>query len=95
MSHGMCTFCGHGGHRASTCPRRRGLQLVITFGLGLSLSGCAELGKVAPQLAVVDTFCLNAQKKTWSMSDTPETIREARIHNGVIDRRCGGGKAKS
>lgn len=47
------------------------------------------MSKVAPQLAVVDTYCLSAQKRAWSLSDSPESIREARVHNAAIDKRCG------
>ncbi len=85
----QCTHCGHVGHRASNCPRRRGERVAVAA-LALSLlSGCAALKEAAPQLAVVDTFCLNAQKRTWSMSDSPESIRDARVHNATIDKRCG------
>lgn len=55
----------------------------------LGLPGCAMFG-AAPEKTVVDTFCLMAKKRMWSLDrDPPDRIREARIHNEVIDRRCG------
>jgi hypothetical protein len=58
----------------------------------LLLAGCAtepppEPVKVAP--VVTDTFCETAIKRTWSVKDTPETIREAGTWNRAIDKRCG------
>jgi hypothetical protein len=51
----------------------------------LMLAGCATTqGEVA-----VDTYCASARKIPWSISDTPETIRAAEIHNRTIDLRCG------
>jgi uncharacterized lipoprotein YmbA len=50
----------------------------------LLLPGCATMKEVT----AVDTFCLQ-KKRTWSMDDTPETVREAQVFNGTIDRRCG------
>lgn len=83
----MCSHCGHAGHRASTCPKRRGLK-VAALTLALTLAGCADFKKMAPELAIVDTFCLNAQKRTWSLNDSPESIRDAQVHNAVIDKKC-------
>lgn len=54
------------------------------------LPGCAMF-KEATQTAAVDTFCLTAKKKMWSRDDSPESIRDARVHNETIDRRCGRG----
>lgn len=50
--------------------------------------GCALLSDPAPP-AVVDTFCLNAKKRSWSINDTPETARGVQVWNETIDRRCG------
>jgi hypothetical protein len=44
----------------------------------------------------VDTFCLNAKKRSWSVNDTVETIRDAEAWNRTVDLRCGiPGKAAS
>lgn len=52
-------------------------------------SGCWDSG---PETTVVDTFCLSARKRAWSINDTPESIRDAEAWNKAIDRRCGVGK---
>lgn len=44
--------------------------------LATLLLGCA---KDPPQQTAVDTFCLTAKKRTWSINDTAETIRDAEI----------------
>ena len=54
--------------------------------LAIMLCGCA---KEPPTRPISDTFCLTAEKRVWSIHDTPESIREARIWNATIDRRCG------
>jgi hypothetical protein len=49
--------------------------------------GCAMSAKQqAP--AVVDTFCLTARPRTWSVYDTADTIRDVEIWNATIERRC-------
>lgn len=42
-----------------------------------------------PETRVVDTFCLTAKKRLWSIDDTAETIQAAEIQNKTIDRKCG------
>ena len=54
------------------------------------VAAIAACAKDPPPMAV-DTFCLTAKKRTWSVSDTAETIRDAEIWNATIDRRCGSG----
>jgi hypothetical protein len=54
--------------------------------LAALLAGCA--GVPQPETAI-DTFCLTANKRSWSISDTAETIRDARAWNLLVDRRCG------
>ena len=64
--------------------------IVVMIALMMSiLPGCAMF-QAATQSTVVDTYCLTAKKRKWSVDDRPEVIREARIENQVIDRRCGG-----
>ena len=59
----------------------RTLGILLTCAL---LSGCATTGG-----KVVDTFCLSAKKRTWDPdTDSVQTMREAVVYNGVIDRRC-------
>lgn len=52
----------------------------------LALAGCATT-QSAP--VAVDTFCITAKKRTWSIHDTAETIRDAEAWNKTIDLRCG------
>jgi hypothetical protein len=40
-------------------------------------------------MQAVDTYCLTAKKIRWSTEDTPETIRQAEVHNRTVDLRCG------
>lgn len=49
------------------------------------LTGCAT----TQQAAVTDTFCLTAQKRSWSINDSAESIRSAEAWNAAIDRKCG------
>jgi hypothetical protein len=60
----------------------------IMLALVLLLSGCSLLDGV-PEKAVVDTLCLTAERKPWSVNDTSETIRDAKAWNRKIDRHCG------
>jgi hypothetical protein len=60
----------------------------------LLLAGCStaqppepEPLKVAP--VVTDTFCETVRKRTWSVKDTPDSIREAVAWNRAVDKRCG------
>lgn len=55
--------------------------------------GCQLFGGGDPQVTAVDTFCLSAQKRKWSVNDTPETIRDAEAWNTAIDKKCGTKKA--
>ena len=36
-------------------------------------------------MQVVDTYCLTSKKRIWSISDTPESIQAARVHNRTVD----------
>ncbi len=64
--------------------------------LALLLPGCALFGPTPPELTgVVDTYCLTAKKRIWSIEDSAETIRQAEIHNGTIDRKCGVKRAQA
>lgn len=67
--------------------------IIVSLAL-LALPGCALFQpQEPPQSAIVDTFCLTAKKRKFSIDrDPPDRIREARIHNEVIDRRCGVGR---
>jgi hypothetical protein len=51
----------------------------------LATAGCAT----TQQTTVVDTFCITAKKRYWSINDTAETIRDAEAWNKTIDLRCG------
>lgn len=54
--------------------------------LASMLAGCAT---EPPRQSVVDTFCLTAKKRIWSINDTAESIRAAEVWNRTVDRRCG------
>jgi len=60
----------------------------IMFAVVLLLPGCSLLDGV-PEKAVLDTLCLTAERKPWSVKDAPETIRDAKAWNRQIDRHCG------
>lgn len=67
----------------------RYIIFTIVLGALLLLPGCATWGGVQ-QATVVDTYCLSAKKRKWSIDrDAPDRIREARVWNEVVDRRCG------
>lgn len=51
----------------------------------LAVAGCAT----TQTTVAVDTFCITAKKRNWSINDTAETIREAEAWNKTIDLRCG------
>jgi hypothetical protein len=59
--------------------------ILVSF-CALALAGCATT-QVPVQVA--DTYCLTAKKIRWSVEDTPETVRQAEVHNRTIDVRCG------
>lgn len=61
--------------------------LTLCVFIGCVMAGCETLNTA--QLTAVDTFCLTSKKRLWSINDSPESIREAEIWNGTIDRRCG------
>lgn len=65
------------------------MRLAIVVVLSLSLSGCALFQEAKPEQTVTDSFCLSARKRTWSVSDSPQSIQEAEAWNSAIDRRCG------
>lgn len=47
------------------------------------LSGCATM----QQQAAIDTYCLQKERK-WDHPDSAETIREIRVFNETLRRRC-------
>ena len=60
----------------------------------LVVAGCATQQAAAPAVeppapVVVDSFCETARKRTWSVKDSIDTIREAQAWNRAIDKRCG------
>lgn len=57
----------------------------IVLCICLAMVGCAQ----SPTPVAVDTFCITAKKRTWSVNDTAETIRDAEAWNKTIDLRCG------
>ncbi len=60
--------------------------------LALLLAGCA---KEPASQAIVDTFCLTAKKRLWSINDSAETIRDAEAWNAAVDRKCSGKRVAS
>ena len=61
-------------------------QIVLVLMLGALAAGC---NPPPPGKTVIDTFCLTAKKRLWSIHDTPESIKSARAWNKGIDRKCG------
>jgi hypothetical protein len=60
----------------------------------LAMAGCATQQAAVPVVeppapVVVDSFCETARKRTWSVKDSVDTIREAQAWNRAIDKRCG------
>lgn len=84
-----CSICGSGRHRASRCPVRPRSVTLAVAALAVGLAGCETVKEVAMAPIVVDNFCLTAKKRTWSIDDTPETVREAQAWNAAVDKRCG------
>lgn len=60
---------------------------VVFTCLAILLAGCETTKE--PEPVAIDTFCLTAKKRTWSIQDTAETIRDAEAWNKTIDLRCG------
>lgn len=50
-----------------------------------ALAGCGK----EPEPVAIDTFCISAKKRTWSVDDTAETIRDVTAWNKLVDLRCG------
>lgn len=65
------------------------MPYLVAIALALVLAGCSNATEPPPVAVVADTFCLAAKKRTWSVDDTPQTIREAVQINEGIDRACG------
>jgi hypothetical protein len=61
------------------------IRLMLLAAL-LLMPGCATTGG-AP--VATDSFCITAKKRKWSVHDRPEAVREARVWNQIVDRRCG------
>lgn len=56
----------------------------------LALSACATPQQAAGTVSVTsDSYCLVAEKITWSKRDTRETITGVRRENAKHDRLCG------
>lgn len=58
---------------------------VICMCLAIGLVACVQ--DTTP--VAIDTFCLTAKKRLWSVNDTAETIRDAEAWNKLVDLRCG------
>jgi hypothetical protein len=76
-----------GESEMSRWPRAH-LACVLVF------AGCATQQATAPVVetpapVVADSLCEAAEKRTWSVKGSIETIREAQAWNRAIDKRCG------
>lgn len=60
-------------------------SVILCTCLAIVLVGCAK----EPEPVAIDTFCISAKKRTWSVNDTPETIRDVTAWNKLVDLRCG------
>lgn len=69
----------------------------IAIAAAVALSGCstADLDTITssiplqPVNVVSDSFCVVSRKVSWSVTDTWQTIDDARRHNERIDKLCG------
>lgn len=55
--------------------------------VGLILQACAGEPKEMPM--AIDTFCLQNYRTYDALQDSPETIRDAKVFNETLRRRCG------
>lgn len=61
----------------------------IALIIAVVLAGCDTIPTEPPKVAIVaDNFCAVARKVTWSVTDTWQTIEEARQHNARVDKLC-------
>jgi type IV pilus biogenesis protein CpaD/CtpE len=75
----------------SNCP-----VLCPVLGLVAALlGGCAQEPPVQPVNITASDYCAIAQKVTWSVDDTRETISGVRREAAKWDRRCGRAKPTS
>lgn len=66
------------------------MRAAILVVVALTLAGCSgQMAQSPPSLAVKgDTYCELAEKQSWSVRDTAETITSARRANAKYDRIC-------
>lgn len=83
----ICTICGSERHQACSCPRRFTGKIAVV-GMCLMLGACADKVPVQPVTVTSDSFCKIAEKQSWSVNDTLESIDKARRANAKIDRLC-------
>lgn len=65
-------------------------RLLVIVAAALALGGCEtvpELNMLQAQI-VTDNFCVVSRKVSWDVTDTWQTIDEARRHNERIDKLC-------
>lgn len=66
------------------------MKPIILLLVAAVLAGCDTLPAEPPSVNIVsDNFCAVAKKVTWSVTDTWQTIDEARRHNARVDKLCG------
>lgn len=73
----------------------RNSQGILVSSAALLLAGCAKEPPMQPVQITADSYCQIAQKVTWSVDDTRQTIQEVRRENAKHDARCGREKPPS
>lgn len=70
------------------------IRLAPIAAAALSLAGCANDGSFEPTIPLMpveivsDNYCAISRKVSWDVTDTWQTIDEARRHNERIDKLC-------
>lgn len=65
--------------------RGAALRATTLIAATLTLAGCAT----TTGTGATKVFCASAQPITWSVTDSDETIRQAKAHNAVGRKLCG------
>jgi hypothetical protein len=68
---------------------------LIIGAVAIIMGGCAKEPGAQPVNITASDYCAIAQKVTWSVDDTRETIGQVRRENAKVDRRCGAARPTS
>jgi hypothetical protein len=68
---------------------------LIIGAVAIIMGGCAKEPGAQPVNITASDYCAIAQKVSWSVDDTRDTINQVRRENAKVDRRCGRDKPTS